>query len=123
MAAKKMTGRSADASAGAAAARKKAAAAKRARATGQTAESSMDAVGRRFKVTPQKKGYYADAKDRVSGVSKGVSTNPKKLSQSKAQSGTGTTNSRVTNDSLRARKDLKVRKGEYYGDLKQFFGK
>jgi hypothetical protein len=45
---KKSTGRSADAMAGAAAAKKAAA---RAKATGQTKQSSMDAVSRRYKPT------------------------------------------------------------------------
>jgi len=48
MAAKKTTGRSADAMAGAAAAKKAAA---KAKATGQTASSAMDAGSRRYKTT------------------------------------------------------------------------
>ena len=141
------TGRSADASAGAAAvkaaqaramktaaiARVKANEAKaaataakkiaaRTRATGQTKESSMDAAGRRFKVT-DRVGSFAEVQDRVSGVYKDVSTNPKKVSQSKAQSETGYTRNRATNASLRRRASYKVPAGERYGDLKQFFGK
>lgn len=148
MAAKKITGRSADATAGAAAvkaaqaramktaaiarvkaneAKAAAAAAKkiaaRAKATGQTKASSMDAAGRRFRVTKQEGSAYAAVKDRVSGVEKGVSTNPKKLSQSKAQSDKGTTRDIATNASLRRRASYKAPAGERYGDLKQFFGK
>jgi len=101
------TGPSADAMASKASAKKK-----------SVAKSASDAATRRFKVT-DRGGSFAEVQDRVSGVYKGVSTNPKKLSQSKAQSETGYTRSRATNASLRGRKSY----NKAQGDLKQFFGK